>query len=113
MDAEPVARCACQDGALSCTARAICLHYGIKKDLRGADVTLPHKKPKKSREEKETQRLTEKQKSYNKRVGSIRVTIENSIGRIKQYARMTEPYGGTEDELNAELNVVAGLVNCT
>ena len=34
-----------------------------------------------------------------------------SIGRIKQYARMTEPYGGTEDELNCEMNVVAGLVN--
>ena len=24
---------------------------------------------------------------------------------------MTEPYGGTEDELNCEMNVVAGLVN--
>ena len=34
-----------------------------------------------------------------------------SIGRIKQYARMTEPYGGTENELNCEMNVVAGLVN--
>ena len=86
-------------------------YHGIKKDLLGADVVLPHKKPKRSRKEKETQRLTEKQKIYNKRVGRIRVTIENSIGRIKQYARMTEPYGGTEDELNAELNIVAGLVN--
>ena len=86
-------------------------YRGIKKDLLGADVILPHKKPKKSREEKKTQRLTEKQKIYNKKVGSIRVIIENSIGRIKQYARMTEPYGGTEDELNAELNIVAGLVN--
>ena len=37
--------------------------------------------------------------------------IENSIDRIKQYVRITEPYGGTEDELNAELNIVAGLVN--
>ena len=82
-----------------------------KKDLHGADVILPHKKPKRGREEKETQRLTEKQKIYNKMVGSIRAAIENSIGRIKQYAWMTEPYGGTEDELNAELNIVAGLVN--
>ena len=24
---------------------------------------------------------------------------------------MTEPYGGTEEELNAEINIVAGLVN--
>ena len=44
-------------------------------------------------------------------IGGIRVTVENSIGRIKQYARMTEPYSGTEDELNCEMNVVAGLVN--
>ena len=50
-------------------------------------------------------------KKHNKKVGGIRVTVENSIGRIKQYARMTEPYGGTEDELNCEMNVVAGLVN--
>ena len=64
-------------------------YHGIKKDLLGADVILPHKKPKRSREEKETQRLTEKQKVYNKRVGGIRVTVENSIGKIKQYARMT------------------------
>ena len=39
------------------------------------------------------------------------MTIENSIGRIKQYVRMIEPYGGTEDEINAELNIVAGLAN--
>ena len=43
--------------------------------------------------------------------GGDRITVENSICRIKQYARMTEMYGGTEDELNAELNIVAGLVN--
>ena len=76
-----------------------------------ANAILPHKKPKRSREEKETQRLTEKQKSYNKMVGSIRVIIENSIGRIKQYAKMTEPHGSTEDELDDELNIVAGIVN--
>ena len=86
-------------------------YHGIKKDLLGADIILPHKKPKKSSEEKKTQRLTERQKIYNKKVGSIRVIIENSIGRIKQYSRMTEPYGGTEEELNAEINIVAGLVN--
>ena len=39
------------------------------------------------------------------------MTIENSIGRIKQYAKMTELYGGTEDMLNAKLNIVAGFVN--
>ena len=61
--------------------------------------------------EKEARKLTDEQKKHNKKVGGIRVTVESSIGRIKQYARMTEPYGGTEDELNCEMNVVAGLVN--
>ena len=68
-------------------------------------------KPRKRKGEKEARKLTDEQKKYNKKVGGIRVTVENSIGRIKQYARMTEPYGGTEDELNCEMNVVAGLVN--
>ena len=39
------------------------------------------------------------------------MTVENSIGRLKQYARMSEPRDGTEDDLNYEMNVVAGLVN--
>ena len=39
------------------------------------------------------------------------MTIESSIGRIKQHAKMAEPYDGTGDDLNAEMNIVAGLVN--
>ena len=39
------------------------------------------------------------------------MAVENSVGRIKQYAKMTEPYGSMEDDLNAELNIVAGFVN--
>ena len=39
------------------------------------------------------------------------MAAENSVGKIKQYAKMTEPYGSMEDELNAELNIVADLVN--
>ena len=39
------------------------------------------------------------------------MTVENSIGRLKQHARMSDPCDGTEDDLNYEMNVVAGLVN--
>ena len=55
--------------------------------------------------------LTAEQKKYNKKVISIRGTVENSIGRLKQYARISDPYDGTEDELNYEMNIVARLVN--
>ena len=39
------------------------------------------------------------------------MTVENSIDRMKQYCRMAESHGGTEDELNCEMGVVAGLVS--
>ena len=41
-------------------------YHGIKKDLLGADVILPHKKPKKSREEEEIQRLTKAEELQQK-----------------------------------------------
>ena len=37
--------------------------------------------------------------------------VENSIGRIKQYARMRESSECIEDELNCEMHVIADLVN--
>ncbi len=87
-------------------------YQGMQKDLLGANVIMPYKRPRRRKgKEGEARNLTDEQKKRNKKVGGIKVTVENSIGRIKQYARMTEPYGGTEDELNCEMNVVAGLVN--
>ena len=86
-------------------------YRGIQKYFPGVNVVLPHKKPRKKKTDSAAPKLTKEQKAYNKKVGGIRVTVENSIGRIKQYSRMTEPYGGTEEELNAEINIVAGLVN--
>ena len=85
-------------------------YQGIQKYFPGVNVVLPHKKPRKKKTDSAAPKLTKEQKAYNKKVGGIRVTVENSIGRIKQYSRMTEPYGGTEEELNAEINIVAGLV---
>ena len=86
-------------------------YQGIQKYFPGVNVVLPHKKPRKKKTDSAAPKLTKEQKAYNKKVGGIRVTVENSIGRIKQYSRMTEPYGGTEEELNAEINIVSGLVN--
>ena len=86
-------------------------YQGIQKYFPGVNVVLPHKKPRKKKTDSAAPKLTKEQKAYNKKAGGIRVTVENSIGRIKQYSRMTEPYGGTEEELNAEINIVAGLVN--
>ena len=55
--------------------------------------------------------LTAEQKAHNHLVNSTKVLVKHSIGRIKRYARMTDPYDGTIDEFNMEFNVITGLVN--
>ena len=58
-------------------------YQGMQKDLLGANVIMPHKRPRKRKGEKDARNLTDEQKKHNKKVGGIRVTVENSIGRNK------------------------------
>ena len=44
-------------------------------------------------------------------VNSTRVRVEHSIGRLKRYARLADPYDGTISQFNYEFNVITGLVN--
>ena len=37
--------------------------------------------------------------------------VERSIGRLKRYARLADPYNGTISQFNYEFNVITGLVN--
>ena len=78
---------------------------GTGKDLPGATLMIPYKRSKKHRI------LTAEQKAHNHPVNSTRVLVEHSIGRIKRYARLTDPYDGTIGQFNREFNVITGLVN--
>ncbi len=54
--------------------------------------------------------LTQRQKDSNKRISAKRVKAgEHAIGRIKQRARMTDPYDGTMEEFCEELLCVQAL----
>ena len=75
------------------------------KDLPGAALMTPHKKTKNHRI------LTEEQKEHNRLVNSTRVRVEHSIGRLKRYARLADPYDGTIGQFNHEFSVITGLVN--
>ena len=80
-------------------------YQGTDKDLPGATLMIPYKRSKKHRI------LTVEQKAHNHIVNSTRVRMEHSIGRIKCYARLTDPYDGTIGQFNREFNVITGLVN--
>ena len=66
---------------------------------------IPHKRS------KNHQILTAEQKAHNHLVNSTRVPVKHSIGRIKRYARITDPYDGVIGQFNREFNVITGLVN--
>ena len=66
---------------------------------------IPHKRSKNHRI------LTAEQKEYNHLANSTRVRVEHSIGRLKCYARLADPYDGTISQFNYEFNVITGLVN--
>ena len=80
-------------------------YQGTGKDLPGATLMIPYKRSKKHRI------LTVEQKARNHLVNSTRVLVEHSIGRIKRYARLTDPYDGAIGQFNREFNVITGLVN--
>ena len=80
-------------------------YQGTDKDLPGANLMIPHKRTKNHRT------LTAVQKEHNHQVNSTRVRVERSIGRLKRYARLADPYDNTIGLFNCEFNVITGLVN--
>ena len=80
-------------------------YQGMAKELPGTTTMIPHKKS------KEHRTLTAEQKEHNREVNSTRIRVEHSIGRLKRYDRLVDPYDGTISEFNDEFNVITGLVN--
>ena len=80
-------------------------HQGTGKDLPGATPMIPHKRSKSHRI------LTAEQKGHDHLVNSTRVRVEHSIGRLKRYARLADPYDEIISRFNHEFNVITGLVS--
>ena len=78
-------------------------YQGTGRDLPGITLMIPYKRSKNHRI------LTAEQKAHNHLVNSTRVLVKHSIGRIKRYARLTDPYDGTIGQFNREFNVITGL----
>ena len=79
-------------------------YQGIADHLPGTTPEIPYKKTRDTP-------LTPEQKKHNHRINSTRVLVEHTIGRLKRYARLADPYDGNAAGFNREFNVIAGLVN--
>ena len=77
---------------------------GIQKMLPGAIHRQPPKKPRDGE-------LTKTQKRRRKQISRVRVKVEHHIGKLKKYAILTTPFGGTAKDLNYFMQVITGLEN--
>ena len=80
-------------------------YRGTVRDLPGATLMIPYKRSKNHRI------LTAEQREHDYLVNSTRVRVEHSVGRLKRYTRLADPYDGTISQFNHEFNVITGLVN--
>jgi hypothetical protein len=66
-------------------------YLGIDKDFIVAKLNIPHKKPRKSKENPKPQ-LTEEQLQYNKKMSQTRVAVEHAIGSMKFFNVLNHPF---------------------
>lgn len=78
---------------------------GIEKDFPRLTVVMPKKKPK-------GQELSQKDKRRNKRMSSLRVTVEHAIGGVKRFRTVPDVYRNLKEGFDDTVMVVAcGLWN--
>jgi hypothetical protein len=69
-----------------------------------SNVIIPYKKSKK-------RSLTKQQKEHNRKLASIRMSVEHKIREIKVFKIMSEVYRNFQKKYNLRFNIIAGLVN--
>ena len=79
-------------------------YQGVEKDFPNVKVVLPIKK-------KRNIELTQKDKTYNKRLRKQRVIVEHTICRIKKFGIMGNKYRNRLKRYDGISDIVSGLVN--
>lgn len=86
-------------------------YTGILNQYEGDDIQIPHRKPRKSKNNQNPQ-LTEEQREYNRTVGKIRIFVENSIAGLKRYNILVHDFRNKKDNfVDDTIAICAGLWN--
>lgn len=86
-------------------------YQGVQTDYPGDCISLPHKKPRKSKKNPDPQ-LSVEQKQENRALARLRVFIEHAIAGIKRFRILVAPYRNHKDDFEDDVLVVAsGLWN--
>jgi DDE superfamily endonuclease len=86
-------------------------YQGIRSDYVGEKIAIPHRKPRKSKKNPDTQ-LTDQQKAENQALSRIRIFVENAIAGIKRFNILVQPFRNrTPDMDDQAIALCAGLWN--
>ena len=86
-------------------------YQGIRSDYQGGNLSLPHKKPRKSKAKPNPQ-LSDEQKQANRALAKLRIFIEHAIGGLKRYNILVAPYRNHKANFEDDVVVIsAGLWN--
>jgi hypothetical protein len=86
-------------------------YLGIGKYYEIKELLIPHKKPRKSKQNPEP-KLTDEQKEYNKQVSSVRIAVEHAIGGLKQFGILVQVFRNRLENFDdLVIEIAAGLWN--
>ena len=84
---------------------------GIQSDYVGDEIHIPHKKPRKSKQNPEPH-LSDQQKLDNQALGRVRVLVEHAIAGLKRFNILTHPFRNHSEGFDDDvIFVCAGLWN--
>ena len=86
-------------------------YLGIATDYAGADIRLPHKKPRTSQHNPQPM-LTPDQKADNRTISQVRIAIEHAIAGIKRYNILVQRFRNRRANFHDDvIAICAGLWN--
>jgi hypothetical protein len=86
-------------------------YLGIQSDYSGAQIEVPHKKPRKSKKNP-SPALSDEQKATNRALSQVRIFIEHAIGGMKRYNILVHGFRNRKADFEDDaIGICAGLWN--
>jgi hypothetical protein len=88
-------------------------YQGIQNDFPEMNAMMPYKKRGKGRGHRgeKADDLTPEQKSFNRKLSTVRVVVEHTISRLKKFRIMGEEFRNRLKRYDVMTEIVSGLVN--
>lgn len=85
-------------------------YLGIQEDYETLGIHIPHKKPRKSKDNPQPA-LTKEQKQENRQMSKGRVVVENAIGRMKRFRSLTDTFRNHKENIADDVALIAAGIS--